>query len=162
MAAPAIRAEFTVVDIVGAVAVSTAAADRHHLVERASVALFATNIDMCTINQKTCLHVVIERPDIPGDRVVASVAALVEIVVVRVVFTMAGNTVAVFVAECLRRMAVFAFILVVQAEERKACEIVIEKHRVFPINFSVATATSGTQRLFVSIVIQMTGLTTGR
>ena len=147
-------------DIVSSVAVSTTTADRHHFVERTAVALFAQNIDMRTIERKARLHVMVESPDIPGDRVVAGIAALMEIAVVRVVFTMAGDTVAFFVAECLRRVTVFALILVVQAEKRKTCEIVIEKHRVLPIYFRVATSTSCSQRLFVSIVFRMTGLAT--
>ena len=84
----------------------------------------------------------IKRPDFPGNGVVAGVAAFMKIAIVRVVLKVAGNTIAVFVAERLRSMTIFAFVLVVQTKERKAREIVIEKYRIFPVNFRVATSTA--------------------
>lgn len=84
------------------------------------------------------------------------IAAIMEIAVVRVVFKVAGSTVTLGVAKRLRLMAVLALILVVYAEERESSEIVIEKHRVLPLNFCVATSATRSQRLFVCIVVQMT------
>ena len=50
----------------------------------------------------------------------AGIAAIVEIAVVRVVFTVAGSTVTFRVAERLRLMAVLALIFVVRAKERES------------------------------------------
>jgi hypothetical protein len=68
---------------------------------------------MRAVQRKARLYVVIERPNIPGNGVVAGVAALMEIAVMRVVFTMAGHTIAFFVTKRLCGMAVFALILIV-------------------------------------------------
>jgi len=65
-----------------------------------------------------------------------------KIAIVRVVLEMAGNTIAIFVAECLSGMTSFTVIFVMQTKERKAGEIVIEKYRILPVNFRVATSTA--------------------
>lgn len=88
------------------------------------------------------------------------IAALMEVTVVRVVFTVAGSTVTFLMAERLRLMAILALILVVHAKERESGKIVIEKHRVLPLNFCVATSAARSQRLFVWIVVQMARVTT--
>ena len=88
------------------------------------------------------------------------IAAIMEIAVVRVVFTVAGRTVTFRVAKRLRLMAVLALILVVHTKERKSSKVVIEKHRVLPLNFCVATSATRSQRPFVCIVVQMTRVTT--
>ena len=80
-------------DIIGAMAVATATTDRHHLVQRASVAIFTDDADMRAGKRKARLQVVIKCPNIPGNGVVAGIAALMEVTVVRVVFTVAGSTV---------------------------------------------------------------------
>jgi len=91
---------------------------------------------------------------------VTGIAAIMEIAVVRVVFAVAGSTVAFLVAERLCLMAILALILVVHAKERKSSKVVIEKHRVLPLNFCVATSAARSQRTFVCIVVQMTRVTT--
>jgi len=91
---------------------------------------------------------------------VTGIAAIMEIAVVRVVFTVAGSTVTFCVAKRLRLMAVLALILVVRAKERESSKIVIEKHGVLPLNFRVATSATRPQRLFVCIVVQMARVTT--
>ena len=123
------------------------------------MALLTKNIDVRSIKPKVRLYVVIECPYLPGNGVVAGVAALMEIAVVRVVLTVAGHTIAVFMAERLRSMAVLASVFLVQAKEGKAGQVVIEKHGILPVNFRVATATPCAQRPFVCTVIQMARVT---
>lgn len=107
-------------DIIGAMAVATAATDRHHLVQRASVAILTDDADMRASKRKARLQVVIKCPDIPGNGVVTVVAALMEVAVVRVVFAMAGSTVTFLMPERLRLMAILALILIVNSKERES------------------------------------------
>ena len=116
---------------------------------------FANDTDVRTSEWKICLYVVIKCPDFPGNGVVTGVAALMEIAVVRVVLTVAGNAVTFLVAKRLRRVAILALILVVHAKERESSKVVIEKHRVLPLHLGVATSTTRAQRTFMSIVVQM-------
>ena len=132
-------------DIIGAMAVATATTDRHHLVQRASVAIFTDDADMRASKRKASLQVVIKCPNIPGNGVVTGIAALMEVAVVRVFFAVAGSTVTFLMAERLRLMAILALVLVVHAEERESGKVVIEKHRVLPINFCVATSATRSQ-----------------
>ena len=78
-----------------------------------------------------------------------------EVTVVRVVFTVAGSTVTFLMSERLRLMAILALIFVVHAKERESGKVVIEKHRVLPLNFCVATPATRSQRPFMSVVVQM-------
>ena len=107
-------------DIIGAMAVATATTGRHHLVQRASVAVFTDDADMRASKRKARLQVVIKCPNIPGDWVVTDVAAIMEVAVVRVVFAVAGSTVTFLMTERLRLMAILALILVVHAKERES------------------------------------------
>ena len=88
----------------------------------------------------------------------ARAALVVEITAVRIYFLMAGNTSGLRLAESLCLMAVGAFHIVVFSEQRKWAEIVIEKQRILPIHFRMAILALIAERLFVHIVIQVTGL----
>ena len=127
-------------DIIGTMAVATASTDRHHLIQRASVAFRTDDTDMRASKWKARLYVMVERPNVPGNGVVTGIAALMEIAIVRVLLTVAGSTVTFLVAECLCLMAVLTLILIVHAKERESSKIVIEKYRVLPLDLCVATS----------------------
>ena len=122
------------------------------------MAVIAADIDMRTSEREVRLQIVIERPRGPGNRVVARAALVVEITAVRIFFLMAGNTSGLRLAESLCLMAIGAFHIVVFSEQRKWAEIVIEKQRILPIHFGMAILALSAERLFVHIVIQVTGL----
>lgn len=160
MTSAAVCAKFSIVHVIGPVAIAAAAVSRFHLGERAAMALLAGNIDVSAGQWKVSLQVMIESPLFPGDRGVAGAAFIVEIAVVRVVFRMARNTGGFGFSECLGLVAVRALCnLVVRAQQRKRSQIVIEEHRVLPIDFRVAVLTLRAQRLIVGVVIQVTRVT---
>jgi len=140
-------------DIIGAMAVATATTDRHHFVQRASVAFCTDDTDMRACKRKARLYVMVECPNVPGNGVVTGIAAIMEIAVMWVFLTVAGSTVTFLVAEGLCLMAILALILVVHAKERESSKVVIEKYRVLPLNFCVATSATRSQRPFVCIVV---------
>lgn len=71
MAAATVESEFTVVNIIGAVAVATSLTDARLHFERLPVASLAGNVRVCAIQREICLPVVIETPLQPVNRVVA-------------------------------------------------------------------------------------------
>jgi hypothetical protein len=54
-------------------------------------------------------------------------------------------------------MAILALIFIVCAKQRKRTEIVVEEHRVLPIDFGMATLALGAKKLLVDIVFQVAG-----
>lgn len=115
MTTPAIGAEFAIVNVVRAMTVAATAIDGFHLDQRHAVTVVARDLDMGTIEREVCLQVVIEGPDVPGDRVVTGIAAIREIAFMRVVVAVAGNTVNRFVGVSLGRVAAVTFLLFVDA-----------------------------------------------
>ena len=116
MTATAVRAEFAVVHVISTMAIPTIAVDRRDFVQGDSVAIVAGNADVSPLERELGLCGVIESPDVPGDRVVAGVAAILEISAVRVVFTMTGNAAALFAGEYRRCMTTVAILLFVHAK----------------------------------------------
>ena len=120
MTAAAVGTKFAVMDIVGQVAVGTAVAGFAHRRQRATVATPAGDIDMCTMQFKVGLRIVIEQPQVPCDRVVTGFAiALVDAMVV-VVLEVAVDTAAAGINKYLRGMALTALDIGVLAEQREA------------------------------------------
>jgi hypothetical protein len=90
---------------------------------------------------------------------VARAALVIEITAMWIVILMAGNASGFRLAENLSLMAVGALHnILVFSEQRKWAEIVIEKQRILPIHFGMAVLTLSAERVFVHIVIQVTGL----
>ena len=75
----------------------------------------AADLNMGAMEREVRLQVVIEGPDVPGHRVVARVAAILEIGFMGVVVAVAGNTLDRFVGVSLGRMAAVTFLLFVNA-----------------------------------------------
>jgi hypothetical protein len=161
MTTTAIEAEFAVVYVVRAMAVTATTVDGFDFVQRDSVAVVTVDVDVCARKRKLGLFVVIKSPDVPCDGVVAGIATILEISVMRVIITMTGDAVALFVGKGLRGMAIDAFLLIVHAVQRESGEVVIEKHRVLPVHFRVATLALGGQCALVRIVVQVARITVG-
>ncbi len=157
MAATAVGTKLSIMQITGFVAAAAASASEFHSAERRAMAVIAADIDVRTREREVCLQVMIECPRGPGNRVVARAALLVEIAAVRIFFLMAGNASGFRLAESLCFMTVGALHIVVFSEQRKWAEIVIEKQRILPIHLGMAILALSAERLFVYIVIQMTG-----
>ncbi|MCP4945293.1 MAG: hypothetical protein GY924_25375, partial [Planctomycetaceae bacterium] len=105
---------------------------------------------------KVALQIVIESPRVPGNRIVARATLIIEVAAVWVIVLMARDTFRIRVAERLRRVTVFAFILSVNTEQREWAQVMIEEHRILPVYFCVAALTLRTERTFVCVVIEMT------
>lgn len=89
MATTTVGTEFAVMDVVGTMTVPATVADGFHIVERYSVAVVASDIDVSPIERKRSLRVMIEGPDAPGYRVVAGIAAIRKVAVMRVIIIVA-------------------------------------------------------------------------
>ncbi len=139
--------------IISTVAVATTPVDAFDFVQRHSVAVVTGDIDMGAVKRELGLQVVIECPHFPTNGVVAGVAMILEISLVRVIFTVAGNAATLFTCERLGGMTAVAFLLFVHAVQRESCQVVIEEHRVLPVNFCMASLTLGAQCSLVRIVI---------
>ena len=89
MASAAVRPEYAVMDIVGAMAIATAAIRRFDPGERPAVTFLAGDACVRSFQRKLRLHVMVEKPGIPGNGVVAGFAAIMEFAVVRIIIPVA-------------------------------------------------------------------------
>lgn len=101
MATSAIRPKFAVVNIVCPVAVSAFTFGCLHFLERSSMAVITRDVDVGSVKCEVRLHVVVECPSIPVNRVVTAVALTVEVATVRVVFLVTGNALGICLAKYL-------------------------------------------------------------
>lgn len=138
MAATAVGSELAIVDIVGTMTVGTVLAQARLRSERLPVAAFACDFRVCAVQRETGLLVVIEKPLLPFDRVVAQRAFFTKATFVLVVLAMAADAVFRRVAEYMRLVAVTAIGFRVFTEQREAGEIVVEEDVVLPRGFTVA------------------------
>ena len=155
MATAAIGAEFPVVGIVCPMAVSATATDGCHVFERAAMTGVACNIDMCAVERKVGLQIVIESPDVPADRVVAGLAAVLEVATMRIVLLMAGDAVTISVREFLAAMTCVAFVLEMHAVQRESRQVMVEKHRVLPIDLGVAAFAGHAGGTLVRVLVEV-------
>ena len=126
MAAATVRSEFSVVYIIGSMAIGAAIAGFLHRRQRAAVAVVTGYVDVSSIEFEACLSIVIEQPQVPGDRVVAGLTVVFEHAVVRVIVTMTADAIDGGVSESPRLMTFVTLGIVVRTEQWKAGEIVIE------------------------------------
>lgn len=155
MAAATVRAEFTVVDVIGAMAIGTAIAGFPHRRQRTAVAALAGNIQVGSVQFEICLNIVIEQPQVPGNRVVTGLTVVLEYTVVRIIFEMTADTFAVRIAEQLRVVTGIAFDIAVLTQQREARQIVIVEGGIFPLGFIVAVIallTDGPAMWFIVLV----------
>lgn len=97
MAAAAVGTKFAVMDVVRAMTVAAVPVDALDLVQGYSMAVVAGDLDMSAVQREVGLLVVIEGPDVPGNGVVAAVAAIPEISSMRIVVTVARHAANVFI-----------------------------------------------------------------
>ena len=99
MTASAIEAEFTVVHVIGAMAIGAAASQPGLSGQGAPVAGVALHVEMRTLQRKVGLPVVVELPLQPVHRVVAQGAVVREAVLVRIAVAVALDTLRGRIAE---------------------------------------------------------------
>ena len=116
----------------------------------------ASDIDVCTIYFKIGLHVVIEQPQVPGDRVVARAAVGVKHAIVGIVFQVTADALGISVGEYLALVTIRAFNIVVLTEQWKAAKVVIEERCGQPFTFVVAISALLPQCSVMRIVLEMT------
>ena len=92
MTARAVRAELAVVNVVRPVAIGAIAAERQLHAQRAAVTVLAVNVGMRAVQPETRLQVVVECVLVPADGVVTQRALLAEPAVVRIVLSVARDT----------------------------------------------------------------------
>jgi len=155
VAAPAIRAELAVMDVVGSMAGAAVAVHGPHLGQRIAVAVIAGNFAVRALERERRLRVMIEKPDVPCDRVVTILATLGEVATVRIGLQVASRTSGFCRGESLRGMAVFALLFRVRSEQREIREVVVKEHRVLPVDIGVAAFAHGAERTLVRIVVGM-------
>lgn len=132
MAASTIEAELTVVNIVGTMAVVTAAAQPHLEVERLPMAGLAGGITMSAMKGEVRLTVVIEAPPQPVDRRVAKCATVGKTVTVRVFRRVARYAVHRRIPEFLSFVTIGAVRVAVLAKQREAGQAMIKEDVVTP------------------------------
>ena len=123
MTAATINAEFVVVNIVGTVAAAAAAINKFHFLDCAAVAVIASDLYVRALQRKFGLHVMVEVPQIPCNRIVAGVTTTGETAAVRVIHVVAASTLRFHLFVSLRR--------------------VTKKDRILPVDFGMAELTQG-------------------
>lgn len=160
MAATTIGTEFTVVNVVCAVTVNATAPDFLHPLQRASVTVSTADINVSAIQEEFRLYVVIEQPQIPGDRVMAGVAIVFEATVVIVVFQMTGNAIFFSVDVNTGLVTVRAFDIAVLAEQRESRQVMVKKRCLFPDDFVMTVFTAFSLGAFMRTILKMARRTT--
>lgn len=158
MAAAAVVSEFAIVNVIRAMTITAAAVNSFYFDQRSSMTIVAANSGVCAVKRKVGLKIVIERPDVPCNRVVTRLTAITHIAFVRVVVTVAGNAVHGLVRIGLTGVAAITFLFHVLAVQREAGQVVIEKHRILPVHFRMAALALCAKHAFVWIVIKVAGV----
>lgn len=161
MAAAAVGAEFTVVYVVGAMTVTATSVDGFDFCKRHTVTVVATDLDVSAVQREVGLQVVIKGPDFPRDGVMAGITAVTHIAFVRVIVAVTGNAVDSFIRIRLARMTTVTFLFLVHTVQREARQVMVEKHRVLPVNLGMTAFTLRTEQAFMGVIIQMAGIATG-
>ena len=161
MAAPAIRAELAVMDVVGAVAVRATTAEAHLLLQRPSMAVVAGDVDVCPEQGERRLRIVIESPGRPADRVMTLAAVVAEPAAVVVILAMTVAACRRCVFEDLRNVTGIALLLGVPAKQRKRGQIVIEEHVLSPSQFTMAIGARRSLRAVMRIIRRVAGIAAG-
>ena len=116
MAAPAIRAELSVVNIIGAMTVAAAATQARHRGKRLAMAAIAADTGVRAVQRESRLQIVIELPLQPVNRIVARCAVVLEATVVRIVFAVTIHTILWCILEYVRLVTCIAFLAAVLAK----------------------------------------------
>lgn len=111
---------------------------------------------VCPCQRVASLRVVIEAPSRPAIRVVAKCAISPEAPLMMHV-TMAGSAIQRRALECLRAMAPFARHDGVAPNQRKSCDVVIERRHAAPSVFTVTRLATTAELTIVPIILTVTG-----
>lgn len=132
MAPSTIKAELTVVNVVGTMAIVAAGTESHLDIERLPMAGFAISIAMSAVKRKCRLTVVIEAPPQPVDRRVAKCATVRKTVTVRVFRRVARYAVHRRIPEFLSFVTIGAVRVAVLAKQREAGQAVVKEDALTP------------------------------
>ena len=132
MASATVGSELPIVDIVGTMTIGAVPAEARLRGKRLSVAAVARDRRVCAVKGEAGLRVVVEKPLLPVDRVVAQRAVLTETPLVRVVVAVATDAILRCVLEHVRLVTLATLGFPVFAEQGETSEIVVEKDVVFP------------------------------
>jgi len=156
MTAAAVEPELTVVNVIGAMTIRTAAAESRLLCHRAPMTAFTTDVPMCTIENEAGLRIVIEPPLLPVDGVMAQRAVLDETAGVGIDFAVAIDAVFGRIAKYLGVVAGVAFRFRVRAEQRKPRQVVVEEHIFLPGVLGMTIETLRPLGALVRVIVFMT------
>ena len=157
----AVETEFTVVDIIRTMTIGAPASKPGLRRQRPAVTAGAANFEMCALQGKVCLPVVVKLPLQPVHRVVTEGAVLRKAILVRIGFAMAFDALRRRVAEHMRFMARVALLVRVRAQQRKAGQAVVEEDLVRPGILVVAIEAVGALGTVVRVVFFVAGKTVG-
>lgn len=143
MAPAAVGTELSVVDIVARVAIAAATAQISLRFQFLPMAGLATDGAVCSVEHEWSLGVVVKTPFCPVDRRVTRRAVIWESFFVRVVVCMAATAGLGCIPKDLRFVAGCAFGIRVLAEQREACQVVIEEHIFAPGDVVVTITAQG-------------------
>ena len=133
MAASTIGSEFSIMNVIGQVAVGTVASEACLCRQGLPVTGLAVDPRMGAFEFERGLRIVVENPLLPVDRVVAERALLAEAPIMRIVFAMAIDALLGRIAEDMRIVALVALLLRVFSQQGEASQIVVEEHVVLQI-----------------------------
>ena len=120
------------------------------------MAAVASDVDVGPVQFEARLNIVIEQPQIPGDRVMAGTAVAVEYSVVRIVFAVTADALGIRIGESLRLVTVQALNVVVLTEQRETGQVVVEEWYGQPFAFIVTISALLSQRSIMRIVFEVT------
>jgi hypothetical protein len=161
MAAAAVGAEFTVVDVVGAMTIAATSIDGFDFCKGHTMTVVAADLDVSAIQREVGLQVVIKGPDFPRDGAMTGITAVTHIAFVRVIVSVAGNAIYGLVRVGLACMAAITFLFLVIAMQRESRQVMIKENRVLPVNLGMTAFTLRTEHAFMGVIIQMAGIATG-
>ena len=157
MAAAAIRAKFSVVNVIGAMTTSAGVRGSPHRCQRTAMTGIAGNIDVRAANGEAGLSVVIEQPQIPGNRVVTGLAVFFEFTVVRVILEVTANACRFRSGEHLGLVTGLAILVVVFPKQWECGQVMIEPRCFFPGCLRVTVLALVTLPAIVHFIFKMAG-----
>jgi len=140
-----------------------AASDRQldHVHDGLPMTVIARNRNMRAIELEIRLQVVVEEPDPPIDRIMATLAGVAESAVMGLIFGMAIHAGGLDVFEYLRRVAGIAFFVNMFSEQWETGHVVIEMDLLRPRRLLVTICTIRSLCTFMHVIIGVTTIAFG-
>jgi len=136
-------------------AIGTAITGFAHGCERAAMAASAGDLYMRTVYLEISLYIMIEQPEIPGDRVMAGFAITLKDAIVIVVLEMTVDTGIAGISKALRLVAFVAFDVAVLTQQWEGRQVMLEERRIFPIGLCVTVAALFTELAGMRVIIEV-------